>query len=95
MPDMKGTELIRSIRREETINQLPIIVLTAYATMEVLLECIKAGATGFLVKPPRKNTLREELEKAKRIYLNNLNPRLCRPEEAHLLEDAILARTQL
>ncbi len=90
MPEMSGAEMIRQIRRDEVLHHLPVIVLTAYSTAENLIECIKAGATGFLVKPPRKKALRMELEKARRVYFGRQSPRLCSPEDAHLLEKALL-----
>ena len=93
MPQVSGLELIERIRRDEDLAYLPVIVLTAYATDENLIECVRAGATGFLVKPPRKNQLRAELEKAKRIVFSRQSPRLCRPEDAQMLEDAILRTT--
>lgn len=93
MPEMNGAELIAEMRRDEQLHSLPAIVLTAYSTIDNLIDCIKAGATGFLVKPPRKKSLRVELEKARRILYSKRSPRLCSPEEAHLLEEA-LARTQ-
>lgn len=89
MPRQGGIELITAIRRDEDFNHIPIIVLTAYATPENLIETVKAGATGFLVKPPKKRLLRAELEKAKRIFLTHQPPRLCKAEDAHLLETAL------
>lgn len=89
MPQRTGLELIEEMRKSPRMTQIPVIVLTAYSTADNLVECIKAGATGFLVKPPKKKLLRFELEKSKRLYLSRQSPRLCEPEEAHLLEDAI------
>lgn len=89
MPNASGSELIREIRRDDVLAHLPVIVLTAYSTGENLLECIQAGATGFLVKPPNKKALKRELEKARRIFITKQPPRLCRPEDAPLLEDAV------
>ncbi len=93
MPGESGLVLIEKIRREEDLAYLPIVVLTSYATESVLIDCLKAGATGFLVKPPRKAALRREIEKAKRIVFTRQSPRLCRPDDAHLLEDALLRLT--
>lgn len=89
MPGVTGVELLGQVRSESSLEHVPVIMLTAYATPEHLIECIGKGATGFLVKPPRKKLLRQELNKAKRIYINKLSPRLCQPEEAHLLEEAL------
>ena len=95
MPEMNGHELISEIRRDSEIHHIPVIVLTAYASTENLLECIKAGATGFLVKPPKKKELRKELEKARRILFNRQSPRLCGPEDSIALEEALLKKGSL
>ena len=89
MPKQSGIDLIKEVRRDSELNLIPIIVLTAYATAGNLIESIKAGASGFLVKPPTKKALHREIERAKRIRFNRMNPRLCQPEEAHLLEKAL------
>lgn len=90
MPNKNGALLIDQMRSNPTLEHLPIVVLTANPTSENLVECVRTGATGFLVKPPRKKALRFELEKAERICSSKQSPRLCSPEEAHLLEEALL-----
>jgi CheY-like chemotaxis protein len=94
MPGQNGIELIEQIRRDESSSSVPVIVITAYATPENLLECVRAGASGFLVKPPRKQLMKKELEKAKRMFLSKQSPRICQPEEAEQLEAALLATIQ-
>jgi two-component system chemotaxis response regulator CheY len=90
MPKFNGMQLIQEIRCREKTAGLPVIILTSAPTTDNLLDCVKAGATGFLAKPLNKKILRAELEKAKRIRLSRQSARLCAPEEAHLLEDALL-----
>lgn len=89
MPMVNGIEFVRQLRKDDALSHLPVIMLTAYATSEHLIACLKEGSTGFLVKPPRKRLLRAELDKAKRIYINKLSPRLCSPEDSEQLEDAL------
>ncbi len=90
MPKMNGMQLIQEIRCNEETAGLPVLVLTSAPTTDNLLDCVKAGATGFLAKPLNKKILKAELEKAKRIRLSRQPARLCAPEDAHLLEDALL-----
>ena len=89
MPEVSGIELIAKIRATQRISYIPAIVLTSYGSIENLIECVRVGATGFLVKPPKRMALQTELEKAIRIVVNKQSPRLCRPEDAHLLEDLL------
>jgi two-component system, chemotaxis family, chemotaxis protein CheY len=92
MPNQSGIALIEHIRSNKELQHIPVIVLTAYSTTDNLIECVKAGATGFLVKPPGKKSLREEIEKAKRIFLRHDSPRICEPEEAEQLRDELTAK---
>lgn len=49
MPFMSGTEVIRSIR--EMGITIPVIVITAYATVKNAVECTQMGAVAYLQKP--------------------------------------------
>ncbi|MFN8390561.1 MAG: response regulator [Bdellovibrionota bacterium] len=89
MPKMDGMQLTEQIRARAKTRFLPVVILTAYATPDNLLSCVKAGVSGFLAKPPKKKFLLKELEKAKRIVLFKQSPRLCEPKDAHLLEEAL------
>lgn len=94
MPDISGITLTSFIRNQAKFKHLPVIVITSFGHGENLLECIKAGASGFLVKPPRADDIKKELDKAVRIVINNLSPRLCSPEKAYLLEESLLQLTE-
>ena len=49
LPDGNGIDLMKSIH--ETDPGLPVIILTAYGTIESAVEAIKAGAYKYLKKP--------------------------------------------
>jgi len=49
LPGMDGLELLRAIRRQNT--RTPIIVMTAFGSVETAVEAMKAGAFDFLMKP--------------------------------------------
>jgi DNA-binding NtrC family response regulator len=49
MPGMSGLELLRTVRRDGI--DLPIIVITAYGSIEAAVEAMKEGAYDFLPKP--------------------------------------------
>ncbi len=74
MPEVDGCQLVRSIRGELNLVDLPVIFLTASADESELLEVFKAGATDHLVKPFAK----EELLARIRVHLerNRLNKNL-------------------
>lgn len=92
MPEFNGKELIREIRGNASIKNLPIIVLTAYGTADCLIDCLKAGASGFLVKPPKKNDLTRELSRAYRIFKKGKNPRLASEAELEQMREILVDR---
>jgi two-component system NtrC family response regulator len=49
MPGMSGLELLAQIRAEEP--DLPVIVITAFGTIQSAVEAVKAGAYDYLTKP--------------------------------------------
>ena len=49
MPSMDGLELLHHIRR--TSPSIPVILLTAFGTIQTAVDAMKAGANDFLVKP--------------------------------------------
>jgi two-component system response regulator FlrC len=62
MPKMDGIALIKEIRRN--FCDLPIIVMTAYGTIENAVEAIKEGATDYILKPFSIETLKKTIESA-------------------------------
>jgi len=64
MPKMDGMEATRQIRaREDGQGRVPIVAVTANATAEDRLACIRAGMDDFLVKPIRLDALRLSIER--------------------------------
>ena len=49
MPDRSGLDLLHDIRRRDT--ETPIILITAYGSVEVAVKAIKEGATDYFSKP--------------------------------------------
>ncbi len=90
MPMVPGGKLIERIRAHKHLQHLPVIVLTAYGTADNLVACLKAGASGFLVKPPKKRDLLRELSRARRIRSGQLSPRLASNDEADSLRTVLV-----
>lgn len=49
MPEMTGTELLQSLRAQG--NEVPVIIMTAYGTVESAVEAMKLGACDYIVRP--------------------------------------------
>ncbi len=63
MPNMNGFELLKSIRAEPGLKELPVLMVTAEAKKEDIMTAAQAGASGYIVKPFTKATLEEKLGK--------------------------------
>ena len=61
MPNMTGIELLRVIRADPSLNHLPVLMITAEARKENIIEAAKSGASGYIVKPFTAGTLEEKL----------------------------------
>ncbi|MDD5158074.1 response regulator [Sulfurimonas sp.] len=59
MPIMNGIEMLKVIRSDENIKQVPIIVLTTDETKKN--EALELGANGFLMKPIRSIDLLQKI----------------------------------
>ena len=62
MPVMNGIEATRRIKRE--LPSSIVLMLTAFARPEYLLEAIKAGASGYVLKHARPEQIAEAIRKA-------------------------------
>ncbi|XZG69425.1 chemotaxis response regulator CheY [Chitinibacteraceae bacterium HSL-7] len=63
MPNMTGIELLRAIRADDQLKHLPVLMVTAEAKKENIIEAATAGASGYIVKPFTAATLDEKLKK--------------------------------
>ncbi|MCI5064894.1 response regulator [bacterium] len=89
MPQITGREFIEIVRSHGRLQHLPLIVLTAYGTLDMLVDCLRLGASGFLVKPPKKEDMLRELSRAIRIHHRRESPRLASYQEAEYIRGLI------
>jgi CheY-like chemotaxis protein len=82
--DISGQELIKRIRGHQPIQQLPILVLSAHGTPKVLWDCLIEGASGFVVKPPKRDVVIGELGRARNIISGLADTRLVAYEEREI-----------
>jgi two-component system chemotaxis response regulator CheY len=60
---MTGIDLLRNIRADAKLKHLPVLMVTAEAKKENIIEAAQAGASGYVVKPFTAATLDEKLKK--------------------------------
>ena len=63
MPNMDGLTLLQTIRQTPHLKHLPVLMVTAEAKKENIIEAAQAGASGYVVKPFTAATLEEKLNK--------------------------------
>lgn len=62
LPGMDGLELLDAVRRQN--SAVPVVVMTAYGTVETAVQAMKSGAADFLLKPFSLDHLCAVVEKA-------------------------------
>jgi two-component system chemotaxis response regulator CheY len=63
MPGMPGLDLVKAIRADARLAALPVLMVTAEAKREQIVEAAKVGINGYVVKPFTANTLKEKIDK--------------------------------
>lgn len=63
MPGMQGIDLLKNIRADDKLKHLPVLMITAEAKREQIIEAAQAGVNGYIVKPFTAGTLKEKLDK--------------------------------
>ena len=63
MPGMTGIDLLRNIRADAKLKHLPVMMVTAEAKREQIIEAAQCGVNGYIIKPFTAQTLEEKLGK--------------------------------
>ena len=63
MPLMPGLDLLKAIRADEKLKSLPVLMVTAEAKREQIVEAVQAGVSGYVVKPFTAEILKQKLDK--------------------------------
>ncbi|CAF2335583.1 BnaA10g12930D [Brassica napus] len=58
MPVNSGTGLLSKIMSHKTLKNIPVIMMSSHDSMVLVFKCLSNGAVDFLVKPIRKNELK-------------------------------------
>ena len=63
MPGMQGIDLLKAVRANPKLESLPVLMVTAEAKREQIMEAAQAGVNGYVVKPFTADTLKEKVDK--------------------------------
>lgn len=64
LPDISGVEVCRVLVRKHP--DVKVVILTTYTNVELVEECLQAGARGFVVKDVEKFSLKESIRAVSR-----------------------------
>ena len=90
MPGMDGIELIGVIKKLDPL--VPVIIITAYGSIESAIESTKKGAFDFITKPFRKEQIILTIEKAlefRRIQIEKIQSKDAEKSETWLSPDTL------
>jgi len=63
MPGMTGIDLLKAVRANPDLRDMPILMVTAEAKREQIIMAAQAGVNGYVIKPFTAATLKEKIEK--------------------------------
>ena len=63
MPGMAGLDLLKAVRSDPKLAKMPVLMLTAEAKREQIIEAAQAGVNGYVIKPFTAVTLKEKIDK--------------------------------
>ena len=63
MPGVDGLELLKRVRGDPRLKELPFLMVTAEAEKDKIVSAIKAGVSNYIVKPFTPETLKEKIDK--------------------------------
>ncbi|HXA70811.1 MAG TPA: response regulator [Stellaceae bacterium] len=62
MQPMTGLQLLKEVRADQKLKQIPFIMITAESKTENVVAAKEAGVTNYIVKPFNAATLKQKLE---------------------------------
>ena len=63
MPKMNGLELLKAVRSDEGLKDIPFIMITAEVGKENVLEAVKAGVNCYITRPFTFETVSRKVKK--------------------------------
>ncbi len=63
MPNMPGIDLLEAVRGDPELESLPVLMVTAEAKRNQIIEAGQAGIDGYIVKPFTAETLQKKIDR--------------------------------
>ncbi|MBN2693068.1 chemotaxis response regulator CheY [bacterium] len=62
MPNMEGIDLLRAVRSDPDLKEIPFLMVTAEAEKASVLTAIKEGVSNYIVKPFTEEVIKAKIE---------------------------------
>ena len=62
MPEVTGLELLKAVRGDESMKNVPFLMVTAEGQKDSVVQAVQAGVNNYVVKPFTADTIKEKLE---------------------------------
>jgi two-component system, chemotaxis family, chemotaxis protein CheY len=63
MPNMTGLELLKAVRADKSLKDIPFLMVTAEGQKENVIQAVQAGVSNYIVKPFTPETFNAKLQK--------------------------------
>ena len=63
MPGMSGIELLKAVRADDKLKTIPVLMVTAEAKRDQIIEAAQSGVSGYVIKPFTAAALKEKIDK--------------------------------
>ena len=63
MPEMPGIDLLKTLKADEQLKDIPFVMVTAEAQKDNIIEAVKEGVSNYIIKPFTAETINEKLNK--------------------------------
>jgi putative nucleotidyltransferase with HDIG domain len=64
MPIMDGITLIKHMRKDERLKDMPVVVMSSHNEMEEIKSCLELGALDYIVKPASRQRVLDAMSRA-------------------------------
>lgn len=62
MPKMQGIDLLRAVRSDSELSDLPVLMIAEEAKKAEILEAARSGVSDYVIKPFNRETLKAKIE---------------------------------
>jgi len=62
MPKVTGLELLKAVRGDDSMKNIPFLMVTAEGQKDNIVQAVQAGVSNYVVKPFTPETIQEKIE---------------------------------